>query len=296
MDIRDLAGRTALVTGAASGIGRETALACGRRGANLVICDVNEDELSETETALVDMGCEVLARCVDVADANQMRAFADDVHSWVEAVDLLVNNAGVGIAGGFLATELDDWDWIIGVNLRGVIHGCHFFVPRMVERGRGGHVVNISSIVGYLGSESLAAYATTKFAVIGLSESLHDELRRRGIGVTCACPAIVATNITRNAQLRGAFARNPRARDKMTSAYQSRRYPPALVAKQLLRAVQKNRVIAPISPEAWMFYYTKRFAPWLIRLINARLGDHFQASFGAAPADEPLGQHAAPWD
>src|SRR4051795_4961464 len=145
MDTTDLSGRTAVVTGAGSGIGRETALLCARRGANLAICDVDEAGLAETERRARALGREVIARRVDVSDREQMRAFADEV----PAVDLLVNNAGVGLAADFQDTLLDDWDWIVSINLMGVVHGCHFFVPAMVERGAGGPGANLSAMGGF---------------------------------------------------------------------------------------------------------------------------------------------------
>jgi NAD(P)-dependent dehydrogenase (short-subunit alcohol dehydrogenase family) len=163
----------------------------------------------------------VLVRRVDVSKREEMRAFAEAAHARVPALDLLVNNAGVGIGGGFLDTSLEDWDWIVGINLIGVVQGCHFFVPPMVKRGRGGHVVNISSAAGYLASSALAAYCTTKFGVLGLSEALREELHRHGIGVTAICPGIINTNITRTSPLRGA-ANTPGSRERMVSAYQLR--------------------------------------------------------------------------
>ena len=118
-----------------------------------------------------------------------MQAFADAVHAHVPAVDILMNNAGVGLGGGLLDTSLDDWRWIVGINLFGVVHGCHCFVPAMVRRGRGGHVVNVASVAGYVGELVLPAYTTTKFAVVGLSESLREELAPHGIGVTASVRA-----------------------------------------------------------------------------------------------------------
>src|SRR5439155_1020798 len=141
----------------------------------------------------------------------------DADHAEHEAVDVLVNNAGVGLGGGFLDTSLEDWRWILSINLWGVIHGCHFFLPPMVRRGRGGHVVNVSSAAGFLATAQLAAYSATKFAVFGLSEALRDELRPHGIAVTTVCPGIINTPITTSAPMRGPLA-TPEGRRRRLAA------------------------------------------------------------------------------
>jgi NAD(P)-dependent dehydrogenase (short-subunit alcohol dehydrogenase family) len=270
MDVTSLHGKTALVTGAASGIGRETALALARRGADLVICDIDEAGLATAAAAIRALGREVQSERVDVSSAEQMAAFASSVHARRDAVDLLMNNAGVAIGGTFLDTSLADWDWILGINLRGVIHGCHYFVPSMLRRGRGGHVINVSSAAGYSASSALAAYNATKFGVLGLSEALWEELRPHGIGVTVVCPGLIDTPITRSARLVGAM-NDPKVRDEMVRGYQRRGYGPERVAANILRAVQRDRLVAPISPEAWALYYAKRFAPWALRWVGLRL-------------------------
>jgi NAD(P)-dependent dehydrogenase (short-subunit alcohol dehydrogenase family) len=262
MDTSNLTGRTVLVTGAGSGIGRETALLVARRGANLVICDVDAAGLSEVERSARGQGRGVLARKVDVSDRDQMREFADAVHAEAGPVDLLVNNAGVGLAARFLDTEPEDWDWIISINVMGVVHGCHFFVPPMVARGAGGHVANVSSMAGYHASPALAAYSATKFAVLGLTEALREELRPHGIGVTAICPGVINTPITRSARARGA-ADDPKIRERMVSLYERRNYGPDRVALNILKAVERNRSVAPIAPEAWMAYAIKRVSPRL---------------------------------
>jgi NAD(P)-dependent dehydrogenase (short-subunit alcohol dehydrogenase family) len=267
MDVRDLHGKTALVTGAASGIGKATALALAKRGADLVVCDVDETGLAATAAAIEALGRNVFFRRVDVASRAQMQEFAAAVHERVPAVDLLINNAGVGLGASFRDTTLEDWDWIVSINLMGVVHGCHFFLPPMIARGRGGHVVNVSSAAGYVATEPLCAYATTKFAVLGLSEALREELERHRIGVTAVCPGIINTPITRTARLRGPAA-TPEARAQMVAFYERRNYPPERVAENILKAVQRNRAVAPISPEAWFLYYVKRLSPALLRVLN----------------------------
>ncbi|HMD52765.1 MAG TPA: SDR family NAD(P)-dependent oxidoreductase [Solirubrobacteraceae bacterium] len=262
MDVERMDGKLALVTGAGSGIGRETALLCARRGANLALCDVDEAGLQATEADAVRLGSEVLARLVDVADRDQMQDFAAAVHERVAAVDLLVNNAGVGLGAGFLETELTDWDWILPINVMGVVHGCHMFVPPMVERGRGGHVVNLSSAAGFFANPSLTAYTTTKFAVLGLSESLRIELRPLAIGVTAVCPGLINTPITRNSRLRGSAADQ---RERTVRIYERRNYGPDRVALRILDAVQHNRAVMPVTAEAWAMWWLARFTPSLAR-------------------------------
>jgi len=273
--VKTFAGTVALVTGAASGIGRETALAFARAGADLALCDVNETGLDETARTVRALGRRVLTGQVDVARADDVRTFAADVHRAHEAVDVLVNNAGVGLGGGFLDTTLEDWNWIIGINLLGVVHGCHFFLPPMVRRRRGGHVVNVSSAAGYVATAELAAYSTTKFAVFGLSEALRDELRPHGIGVTTVCPGLINTPITQTSRMRGSVA-TPAARAALVALYARRNYGPERVAANILRAVARNRPVAPISPEAWAMYVLKRAAPRLTARLNRALQDRMQ--------------------
>jgi NAD(P)-dependent dehydrogenase (short-subunit alcohol dehydrogenase family) len=277
VDVRDLRGKTALVTGAGSGIGRETAFALGRAGADVVVCDVNEIGLEETAGALRARGRTVIARRVDVADRAAMAAFAAEVHAQLPAVDILVNNAGIALGGGFLDTTLDDWEWIVGINLRGVVHGCHFFIPPMVARAQGGHVVNVSSAAGYIASAQLAAYATTKFAVLGLSEALRDELAPHGIGVTTVCPGIINTPITASARLRGSAA-SAEMRAALVGFYQRRNYGPARVAANILKAIGRNRAVAPVSPEAWVLYFLKRWVPGVTARLNRRSTERLLAA------------------
>ena len=264
MDAERLDGKMVVVTGAGSGIGRETALLCAARGADLAICDVDEIGLHETQAHAGHLGRNVLAQRVDVGKRAEMQAFADAVHEQVEAVDLLVNNAGVGLGAGFLDTELDDWEWILPINVMGVVHGCHMFVPAMVQRARGGHVVNLSSAAGFFANPALSAYTATKFAVLGLSEALRIELRPHGIGVTAVCPGLINTPITRTSRMRGPSADE---RERVVRLYERRNYGPDRVARRILRAVSRDSPVMPVTAEAWVMYVLSRASPPLARRV-----------------------------
>lgn len=263
--------KAVLVTGAASGIGRETAVLFASRGARLFICDINEDGLAETERVARGYGNAVRADRVDVSSRDAVGAYADAIHTEVPALDVLVNNAGVALGGGFLDTTLADWDWLVGTNLWGVIYGCHFFIPKMAELKRG-HVVNVASAAGLVGVAELAAYATTKFGVVGLSEALRDELSPHGVGVSVVCPGIVNTAITRSARLRGANAGDGE-RERLVATYKRRNFGPDKVAKAILDAVIDNKAVIPVTTEAWALYAMKRAAPGLVPKLLQQVRD-----------------------
>lgn len=266
----NLSGRVVVITGAGSGIGRELALLCARRGAHLALCDVNDAAVRETADAARRLGRDVLIRNVDVADPEQMRAFADDTFSHFGGVDILVNNAGVGLIGGFLDTSLKDWDWLVSINLMGVVHGCDAFIPAMINSGRGGQVVNVSSAAGLLANPALSAYSATKFAVLGLSEALRIELGPHGIGVTAVCPGVINTAITTASPIRGAGDSDAR-RQRLAATYKKRGYTPERAARNILRALGRNRAVAPIAAEAHVLYVLSRVAPPVARWVSARM-------------------------
>jgi NAD(P)-dependent dehydrogenase (short-subunit alcohol dehydrogenase family) len=278
MDVDDLSGRVAVVTGAASGIGRATALELARRGADLAICDVDEAGLEETAEQIRRAGRRVLQSRIDVSNAENVRAFAERTFAELGRADVLVNNAGIAVGGFFVDIPLAEWDTILGINLKGVVNGCHFFVPKMIEAGTGGHVVNVASMAGYVASPGMTAYTATKFAVVGFSEVLRAELAERGIGVTVVCPGVINTAIVRSAKAYG-FSATPENRERVIRMFERRNYGPDRVARGIVRAIQKNRAIAPIAPEAWAGYWIKRLFPWLLAALG-RLSARRQARDG----------------
>jgi len=269
---RDLTDRVAVITGAGGGIGRELALVCARRGAHLALCDINDTAVADTAEAARTVGARALTSRVDVSDADAMTRFAEATFARFGRVDLLVNNAGVGLVGGFLDTSRKDWEWLIGINLMGVVHGCDAFLPTMVESGRGGHVVNLSSAAGVLANPQLTAYSATKFAVFGLSEALRMELKPHGIGVTAVCPGIINTAITQTSPIRGSGDVGER-RMRLASTYAKRGYTAKRVAHNILRAVDRDRAVAPIAAEAHVMYGLSRTAPPVARWLATRLAE-----------------------
>jgi NAD(P)-dependent dehydrogenase (short-subunit alcohol dehydrogenase family) len=192
--IMEIQGQIAVVTGAASGIGRATAIALAREGADLVLADVNDDRLEEVRREIAALGHRGIAVHTDVSKLQDVRNLFDRSISEMGRVDILMNNAGVHLLGAAEKIPIADWEWMVGINLWGVVYGINVFLPHMLERGSG-HIVNTGSITGLIGSESSMPYVATKFAVVGMSECLVAYLRPKGIGVTVLCPGSVATNI-----------------------------------------------------------------------------------------------------
>jgi NAD(P)-dependent dehydrogenase (short-subunit alcohol dehydrogenase family) len=260
----ELKGKLALVTGAGSGIGKATALALVAEGMRVVVVDVDDERVDAMARALGER-CP-LAKRVDVSKKDEMRALAADVHAACGPLDVLVNNAGVGHSGGVLGTKLEDWEWVVGVNLWGVIHGCHFFVPKMVERGGWGHVVNVASGFGLVAAPNVAPYCTTKFAVVGLSESLRGELAPHGIGVSAVCPGVINTDIV----ARGRFT-DESMRGRTVETFAKRGRPPEEVARAVLRAIRADVAVVPVGAEAWAGWISKRISPWLTTQVGRRI-------------------------
>src|SRR4051812_1021640 len=253
-----------VVTGAGSGIGRATALAFAAEGADVVITDIDPAAAAETLKLLGDHG--VAEYTVDSSDGEAVHRFARDVREHHGVPDIVVNNAGIGMSGPFLDTSVEDWERVIDVNLWGVIHGCRAFAPMLAERAEGGQIVNLASAAAYLPSKILTAYATTKSAVLTLSVCLRAELAEHHIGVTAVCPGIVKTNITNTTRFVGVSEEEQRRRQQQSSKLYARRgFGPEGVAKDILRAVEKDTAIAPSTPEAKAALVLSRLTPGLLR-------------------------------
>ncbi|MFD3676019.1 SDR family oxidoreductase [Streptomyces sp. NPDC058613] len=260
-------GQLVLVTGAASGIGRATAFAFAEAGARVVAVDRDGGGATRTaEMARLVGAPEAWGECVDVSDEQAMEKLAAKVAAEYGIVDVLVNNAGIGLSGAFLDTSAEDWKRVLDVNLWGVIHGCRIFGRQMAERGQGGHIVNTASAAAYLPSKTLPAYSTSKAAVLMLSECLRAELAAKSIGVSAICPGIVNTNITATSRFAGVDeAEEKRRQERSSRLYGLRNFPPEKVADAILRAVVHNEAVVPVTPESKGALWMSRFAPRTLR-------------------------------
>ncbi|MGW3934842.1 SDR family oxidoreductase [Streptomyces phaeochromogenes] len=262
-------GQLVLVTGAGSGIGRATAFAFAEAGARVVAVDRDAESAARTAELSRLIGApQAWAETVDVSDEEAMEKLAEKVAAEYGVVDVLVNNAGIGLSGSFLDTTTEDWRNVLDVNLWGVIHGCRLFGKQMAERGQGGHIVNTASAAAYLPSRTLPAYSTSKAAVLMLSECLRAELAGQGIGVTAICPGFINTNITSTARFTGVDAVEEKRRQKKSARlYGLRNYPPEKVAEAVLRAVVRNQAVVPVTAEARGGRLMSRFTPRALRAI-----------------------------
>ncbi|MEU9110626.1 SDR family oxidoreductase [Streptomyces sp. NPDC048483] len=262
-------GQLVLVTGAASGIGRATAFAFAEAGARIIAVDRDAEGAARTADMARLIGApQAWGETVDVSDEAAMEKLADTVDAAYGTVDVLVNNAGIGLSGSFLDTTTEDWKKVLDVNLWGVIHGCRIFGKRMADRGQGGHIVNTASAAAFQPSKILPAYSTSKAAVLMLSECLRAELAGQGIGVSAICPGLVNTSITTTSRFAGVSADEEKRRQaKAARMYGLRNYPPEKVADAVLRAVARNQAVVPVTPEARGAHLMSRFAPRALRAI-----------------------------
>ncbi len=270
MDKPAFAGQIVVVTGAGSGIGRAVALGFAANGAQIVAADIDLESAKRTCAVIESHEAAGLAVQVDVASAAEMDQLAAWVRAEVGVPDVVVNNAGIAIIGPFLQHTEADWDRIVSVNLLGVARGCRVFGAQMVERGTGGHLVNIASVAAWAPTTALPAYSATKAGVRMLSECLRVELASAGIGVTAICPGFTSTGIARAAHYVGTSAAKEGAMREAVAAMLARRNcPPEKVALAVMRGVLANKPVVPVNAEAWVTYALSRLSPALLgRLLR----------------------------
>jgi short-subunit dehydrogenase len=253
--MRRLEGRVAVVTGAASGIGRALCEQLAAKGCALALVDINEAELHETLRRVREAGARAEIFVADVADRERMRRLPDEVVERLGDVQLVVNNAGVSVGATFAEQSLEDIDWIFGINLWGVVHGCKFFLPHL-ERQPEAHIVNISSMFGFLGLPGQASYCATKAGVKAFSEALWTELATTNVSLTCVHPGGINTNIIRDARIADA-----EGQQKGHEAVQRWGHSAESAARKIVRAIERNQKRVLIGPEAYLIDWLKRLLP-----------------------------------
>jgi len=248
----DFRGRVAVITGGGGGIGAAMARAFAARGARIVLADMNEDAMAGVAKDLAAAGAEVVTVPTDVTSLESVRALADTAERRLGAVHIVCNNAGVATFGEIADSTHADWEYTMGVNFWGVVHGVETFVPRLLARREGGHIVNTASMAGLVGMRWLGIYCASKFAVVGLTEGLQRELAEHGIGVSVLCPMIVETKINENSvRNRPAALRNPGGDPVIvdSAAMVGSVIAPEEVARRVVRGIERKDLYILTHPE-----------------------------------------------
>jgi NAD(P)-dependent dehydrogenase (short-subunit alcohol dehydrogenase family) len=254
----------AVVTGAGSGLGRALCQELARRGACILASDIDLDAVAKT---VGDLGGAAAhpARC-DVANLKEVEALAREAERLLGGVDLVINNAGVAVGGSIGDIPIEDWQWVVGVNLWGVIHGCHVFTPRFRAQRRG-HILNVASAAGLLSMPKLGPYSATKSAVVALSETLYAELAPDSVGVSVLCPTFFQTNIAEAGRIEG----NAELLDTMHQLMASARVQADDVARAALDGVARGELyILPHADGRWL-WRLKRLNPGVFQRLTPKL-------------------------
>ncbi|MBV9203820.1 MAG: SDR family oxidoreductase [Actinobacteria bacterium] len=280
--------RIAIITGAASGIGRALASALVARGDTVVVADIDGDGAERTAGDLARNGPGAAAPAVvDVRDAGAVQALVDQTRERHGRLDVMVNNAGIGVGGEIHGLLLAHWDRVIDVNLRGVVHGVHAAYRVMTEQ-RSGHIVNTASLAGLLPTPGLTPYATTKHAVVGLSLSLRAEAAAYGVRVTAVCPGVVDTPILDKGGPddlpKPALSGHAR---EFFRQVQPRFYPADRLAQDIVRGMDRNAALVIAPATARVTWYLWRYAPFAINRMAARPLAWVRAAFPVSPAGRP---------
>jgi short-subunit dehydrogenase len=248
----------AVVTGAGSGIGQSFALELGKRGGTVVCADINLAAAEKTVSLLAELGAKGFAIACDVGVAEQVAELAEQAEQLMQhPVTLVINNAGVGLGGKFDELSLEDWQWVTNVNLWGVIHGCHYFVPKFKKLGYGA-IINVASAAGYTAAPEMTAYNVTKSGVLALSETLSSELKKANIKVNVLCPTLVPTNIIKNGRIPSRYsglADHALMNFAMTTSDS--------VAKLTLNRLDQGKLYTIPQLDAKLFWLMKRASPTL---------------------------------
>lgn len=287
--MKELKGKTAIISGGAEGIGLNIAKELGRNGMNIVIADINEEQLEQARRALSDLKIPVLATTLDVADSTQWQKVTDQVIERFGKVHMLVNNAGVGGAPNPISSGNEkDWQWVVDVNLMGVVNGAHTVIPLIEQHGEGGWIINVASMASFMPLPTASAYSATKAAVVAMSECWHLELKENNIHVSVLCPGFVKTRINlsqRNKQEQYQANEQEEQETPMKAALDKQMQdiidagaPPELIAQRVVEAIAAKELYIITHPN---------FLP-IVKGRFANISDSFKRA-----AESPLVAHLA---
>jgi NAD(P)-dependent dehydrogenase (short-subunit alcohol dehydrogenase family) len=283
---RNLRDQKCLITGAASGIGRATAVAAAAEGAELFLTDVNAPGLECAAAEIRQAGGRVaIARALDISSFDAVRALADEIHAGHRSLDILMNIAGISIWGAVENLQHEHWRRCIDVNLMGPIHVLECFLPPMIAAGRGGHIVNVSSAAGLFGLPWHAAYSASKFGLRGISEVLRFDLARHGIGVSLVCPGAVDTGLVDTIEIVGLDKDAPAAL-KMQRRFREHAIRPEQAAAAILDGVRHRREMVFTSRDVQVGYWFQRKFAWPYEQVMRRLNDTLHAVAGRSRKGE----------
>ena len=274
-----------LITGAASGIGRATAVACGRRGARLFLTDIDDGGLQTVAAEIQAAGGTVAyAKALDISNHEAVAAMADEIHSEHGSVDVVMNIAGISIWGTVEALSHEQWRRVVDIDLMGPINVLRSFVPAMIAAGRGGHVVNVSSAAGLFGLPWHAAYSAAKFGLRGVSEVLRFDLRRHDIGVSLVCPGAVDTGLVETLEIAGVRRDTPMMQ-KLTARFRRRAVTSEIAAERILSGIERNRYWVYTSRDIQVAHFLQRRFETPYVLLMRLANDRFAAVMRRAEGD-----------
>jgi NAD(P)-dependent dehydrogenase (short-subunit alcohol dehydrogenase family) len=275
MPPKTVANKRVLITGAASGIGRATAIASARRNARLFLTDINDASLQSVAAEIRAGGGSVdYAKPLDVSDHAGVAAMADEIHSAHDSIDIAMNIAGIAVWGTVETLSHDQWQRVVDINLMGPIHVVECFLPAMIAAGRGGHLVNVSSAAGLFGLPWHAPYSAAKFGLRGVSEVLRFDLRRHDIGVSLVCPGAVDTGLVDTVEIAGVNRASPTIQ-KLSARFRERAVPPATAAERILKGIERNRYWVYTSRDIRVAHFLQRRFETAYVIVMRRLNDRF---------------------
>ncbi len=272
--MKDFGGRVAVVTGAASGIGQALAQKLAREGCDLALVDIDEAGLARTRALVVDEGRRASVHVADVSDRARMQKLPEEVMREHGRVDVLVNNAGVALAGTLAEQSLDDFEWIVGINFWGVVYGCKFFIPHL-RRSDSAYIVNLSSMFGLVGIPGQSAYCATKFAVRGLSESIGAELHETNVRVMSVHPGGINTNIAKSGRYADSYQS---VHERVVKFFERHTMPASRCADIIVSGMKSNATRVLVTREAHLTDAITRIFPRMPRAWIGKASKRFLAS------------------